>query len=134
MSRETEVFSAWGNSLQGIFITWGNTAASSTGNTATAEMSIGLDVRLYGLGDKILTSNLADTDDDSLQVYWLIQNPHDKAEFDAAGGIGATDMVYYNGWEKGAFDGGLMTYKFTVENGAGGTGLTDHKEVTIPNA
>ena len=71
MSLNTEVFTAWGNAVQGIFITWGNEAATNGAITqTTTELSIKLDLRLYGLGT--LLSTEAAVTSDFLNVYFLI--------------------------------------------------------------
>lgn len=131
MSRNTEVFSAWGNSVQGIFITWGNTAADSSGTiSGTTEMLIDVDLRLYGLGSNLQAADTAAragtlVSSDFINAYYLIQNPYDKSDYDAAAAAAIPSTVYYNGWANGAFDGALLTFTATVSAGSDYTNLDD---------
>ena len=70
MSLQKEVFSSWGNAIQGIFVTWGNDSSVSNG-AATGDMSIALDLRLYGMMDFLSSENFA-ASGDTLLAYFLI--------------------------------------------------------------
>ena len=77
MSRQTEIFSHWGNAVQGFFVNWKNSAASNGAIVAdTTIMTVDVDFRLYGLysnaKDYLSTEYINDADDDTFKAYILI--------------------------------------------------------------
>ena len=140
MSLTTSIFSNWGNAVQGLFITWGNTAASSGtitpglgSNAATTMLEIDLDLRLYGLGNQLEADVIAAGD--VFKVYFLIQNPYDKEDYLVAKAADATAApVHYNGWVNSGFDGALITYALTTTDVAADSLSADDKTMSIATA
>jgi len=101
MSLETSYETFWGNSIQGFYITWNNVAADSSGTIdASTELDFDLDLRLYALA---ALDSSAITSGETLNFYFLFQNPIDKVAYDTAIAASPSVVLHYNTWV--TFDG-----------------------------
>ena len=83
--QATSISSYWGNALQGIYITWGNTATDCAGTIAAdTEMSINVDIRLYGVLRAAESETVTSTE--TFVSYFLFMNPYDYYDYEQAAG------------------------------------------------
>lgn len=117
----TSFTSYWGNALLGIYIEWGNTAASNGTIDGTTALTCTFNLNLYAAGAVSQTGSTYFADTNLMQFYLLILNPLDQfdALADSSGETISNTML--------GFDGVLVE----LEAKTSGDGNTDSTPMTL---
>lgn len=92
----TSFDSFWGNSLQGIFINWQNTAVADGTIDGTTTLSLTCSLYMYGALQALDTQNADVTDGSAATFYVLFKNPYDKNDYDAALAEDTPRTIHYD--------------------------------------